>query len=146
MKILMFTWEFPPLISGGLGMACYGMVKALLALGIKIDLVLPTKEAVYFPLRQESDVDTLPAVFMDASMHRKYLNISFSSLHERLEYIGISGRPESYIQLDEIRDYLKEVKKETWQSVTTVKEEQELFADMTAHLIGDEDLVKKVQE
>jgi len=146
MKILMFTWEFPPLISGGLGMACYGMVKALLALGIKIDLVLPTKEAVYFPLRQESDVDTLPAVFMDASMHRKYLNISFSSLHERLEYIGISGRPESYIQLDEIRDYLKEVKKETWQSVTTVKEEQELFADMTAHLIGDEDLIKKVQE
>lgn len=83
MKILMFTWEFPPLISGGLGMACYGMVKALLALGIKIDLVLPTKEAVYFPLRQESDVDTLPAVFMDASMHRKYLNISFSSLQER---------------------------------------------------------------
>lgn len=146
MKILMFTWEFPPLISGGLGMACYGMVKALLALGIKIDLVLPTKEAVYFPLRQESDVDTLPAVFMDASVHRKYLNMSFSSLHERLEYIGISGRPESYIQLDEIRDYLKEVKKETWQSVTTVKEEQELFADMTTHLIGDEDLIKKVQE
>lgn len=63
-----------------------------------------------------------------------------------MEYIGISGRPESYIQLDEIRDYLKEVKKETWQSVTTVKEEQELFADMTAHLIGDEDLIKKVQE
>ncbi|MGI6198450.1 MAG: glycogen/starch synthase [Candidatus Cloacimonadaceae bacterium] len=52
MKVLMFTWEFPPLIAGGLGMACYGMVKAMLAQGIKVDLVLPTKEMVYFPLRK----------------------------------------------------------------------------------------------
>ena len=27
MKILMFGWEFPPHISGGLGTACYGLVK-----------------------------------------------------------------------------------------------------------------------
>ena len=29
MNVLMFGWEFPPNISGGLGTACYGMVKGL---------------------------------------------------------------------------------------------------------------------
>ena len=29
MKVLMFGWEFPPHITGGLGTACYGLTKAL---------------------------------------------------------------------------------------------------------------------
>ncbi|MBN2231922.1 MAG: glycosyltransferase [Deltaproteobacteria bacterium] len=61
MHILMITWEFPPFISGGLGTACYGIARALLNQGVKIDLVLPTREAVYFPLREPADVDRLPA-------------------------------------------------------------------------------------
>lgn len=45
MKILMFGWEFPPSISGGLGMACYGIVQGLLRQSkIDIHLVLPTLE------------------------------------------------------------------------------------------------------
>ncbi|HOZ00877.1 MAG TPA: glycosyltransferase [Candidatus Syntrophosphaera sp.] len=146
MKILMFTWEFPPLISGGLGMACYGMVKALLALGIKIDLVLPTKEMVYFPLREESDVDTLPAVFMDPILNTEYTNQSFSGLHERLDYIGISGRPESYLQLTDLQKFMTAVDRKYWLTETFSQEEHQVWEDMTAHLIGEEDLIKKVQE
>ena len=146
MKILMFTWEFPPLISGGLGMACYGMVKALLALGIKIDLVLPTKEMVYFPLRQESDVDTLPVVFMDTSLQTEYLTYKFTDVHERLEYIGISGRPESYLQLAELQEFTHLVDRKQWSSEISASEERQVWEELTAHLIGDEDLIKKVQE
>lgn len=146
MKILMFTWEFPPLISGGLGMACYGMVKALLELGIKIDLVLPTKEVVYFPLRQVSDVDALPAVFLDQTLHREFQSQKFTSVAERLEYIGISGRPESYIQLDEVRDMMKSFSREQYLREYEVGSEREVWEDMTANLIGDEDLIQKVQE
>ena len=146
MKILMFTWEFPPLISGGLGMACYGMVRALLALGIKIDLVLPTKEMVYFPLREVSDADTLPAVFVDPVLHKEYIRQSFSTLHERLEYIGISGQPESYLRLSELREFTAAVEKEQWESQVSTVQEREVFADVSAHLTGDEDLIKKVQE
>ena len=29
MRVLMFGWEFPPHIAGGLGTACYGMVLGL---------------------------------------------------------------------------------------------------------------------
>ena len=29
MRVLMFGWEFPPHITGGLGTACFGMTKGL---------------------------------------------------------------------------------------------------------------------
>ncbi len=41
MKLLMLGWEFPPHNSGGLGVACYHMAKALAGKGVDIDFVLP---------------------------------------------------------------------------------------------------------
>lgn len=41
MRVLMFGWEFPPHISGGLGSACEGMVRALTARGTEVIFVLP---------------------------------------------------------------------------------------------------------
>lgn len=43
MKILMLGWELPPHNSGGLGVACYYMSKALAQKGVSIDFVLPYK-------------------------------------------------------------------------------------------------------
>jgi len=40
-RVLMFGWEFAPLISGGLGVACAGMVKSLVAQGAHVTFVLP---------------------------------------------------------------------------------------------------------
>lgn len=37
----MFGWEYPPHHSGGLGVACQGLVKGLLQNGVKVTLVLP---------------------------------------------------------------------------------------------------------
>lgn len=42
MKVLMLGWEFPPHISGGLGTACYGIVKGLKTIGgVDVILVVP---------------------------------------------------------------------------------------------------------
>ena len=41
MKVLMFGWEYPPHISGGLGTACYGLTKSLARKGVNIDFVVP---------------------------------------------------------------------------------------------------------
>jgi glycosyltransferase involved in cell wall biosynthesis len=142
----MFTWEFPPLISGGLGMACYGMIKALLGQGIKIDLVLPTKEFVYFPMREPEDADTLPVVFVDAEKQRTFSHVTFNTLQERMEYIGISEQPESYFQLADIKRDSLALKKEYWLSETVSLEEKDLWQEMTTNLIGEEDLIRKVQE
>ena len=39
----MFGWEFPPFNSGGLGVACEGLTKALAASGVDLTFVLPLK-------------------------------------------------------------------------------------------------------
>ncbi|MDO5536867.1 MAG: glycosyltransferase [Desulfovibrionaceae bacterium] len=41
MRVLMFGWEFPPHISGGLGSACEGIVRALTGRGTEVLFVLP---------------------------------------------------------------------------------------------------------
>lgn len=41
MTVLMFGWEFPPHISGGLGTACFGLTKGLMEENTKILFVVP---------------------------------------------------------------------------------------------------------
>ena len=42
MRVLMFGWEFPPHIAGGLGTACYGMTKGLAHAGVDVLFVMPS--------------------------------------------------------------------------------------------------------
>ena len=49
----MLGWEFPPVISGGLGTACKGLTKALSAEGTDILFVLPRSPEIPY----ESDVE-----------------------------------------------------------------------------------------
>jgi len=146
MKVLMYTWEFPPFISGGLGMACYGMVHSLLKLGIKVDLVLPTKDLVYFPLVKESDVDEMPVVYLDQTKQKEFESITFTSIKEKLDYIGVTTHPESYIQLEEITQKMILFKKEEVTGHNLFEDKDLLLKEMIINLIGDEDLIKKVQE
>jgi len=41
MRVLMLGWEFPPFIAGGLGVACYGLTRALDRQGHRVIFVLP---------------------------------------------------------------------------------------------------------
>ena len=40
-KVLMFGWEFPPHIAGGLGTACLGLTKGLAKQGVDVLFVMP---------------------------------------------------------------------------------------------------------
>lgn len=146
MKVLMFTWEFPPFISGGLGMACYGMVRSLLKQGVKVDLVLPTKEMVFFPLRKEDDVDKMPVVYIDKKRQQEFETIQFTSVQEKFEYIGVTTHPESYLMLKDITNYLMILKKDFTTEQLVLTDQEKLLEEVVINLIGDEDLIKKVQE
>lgn len=41
MRVLMFGWEFPPFVAGGLATATVGLVKGLLHVGVDVTLVVP---------------------------------------------------------------------------------------------------------
>jgi hypothetical protein len=162
MRILMLTWEFPPMISGGLGMACYGIVKALLNLGVEIDLVLPTKLAVYFPLRKPEDADLLPVEFFHKQERAEYREETktMTKLEERLKVLGITERPETYINFRDLKDYetLIHYGTEKFSSITAYSEyklyretppvsgEDLMFKNIRDSLIGEEDIFRKVQE
>jgi glycosyltransferase involved in cell wall biosynthesis len=96
MRVLMLTWEFPPFIVGGLGMACYGLVKALLGQGVEVCLCLPTEKRVFFRLVKPEDADTLTPSFASTELERQYVESTFTTLEERLAFLGVRLRPEVY--------------------------------------------------
>jgi glycogen synthase len=145
MKVLMFTWEFPPLISGGMGMACYGMIKSLLKLGVEIDLVLPTREMIYFPLVKVEDVDLLPVVYLDPIRQKEFSEMHFLSMQEKMEYMGMTVHPETYLQMSEIKHF-HGMKTFTTNERNETIEIEKVWLDLALHLMGDEDLFQKVQE
>lgn len=56
MRVLMFGWEFPPHLSGGLGTACEGLVQALTH--DKVDILYVTPYDISYPQESESLVNT----------------------------------------------------------------------------------------
>ncbi|MEX1027570.1 MAG: glycosyltransferase family 4 protein [Candidatus Paceibacterota bacterium] len=48
-RVLMFGWEYPPYNSGGLGVACKGLIEALVADGVEVLFVLPKRIPVSNP-------------------------------------------------------------------------------------------------
>lgn len=142
----MYSWEFPPLIAGGLAMACYGMIKSLLKQGVEVDLVLPTKEMLYFAFRKPSDVDTLPAVFLDPVKQKEQQKIVFETFEERLQYYGVTVYPETYYTPGEVKKWSKVIENIYTQKTVITSLEEKVLHDLNEYLIGDEDIFKKVQE
>ncbi|MGH7821200.1 MAG: glycogen/starch synthase, partial [Candidatus Binatia bacterium] len=79
LRVLTFGWEFAPLLSGGLGVACAGLGRALARLGVRLTFVVPRlPEAVeernlrvlsaraFAPRRETRSVDTLLAPYRTA--------------------------------------------------------------------------------
>ena len=74
----MFGWEFPPNNSGGLGVACYGLTRALAQLGTHVTFVLPARV----------DVDGAP------------VDVAFAS-EAFLDVLGVDTLVQAYISSEE---------------------------------------------
>ncbi len=82
---LMFGWEYPPHHSGGLGVACQGLVKGLLQNGVKVTLVLPhphgQNDGAHMVYPTEDTVSTIlvPSLlqpYETAEQYKQRLNIT----------------------------------------------------------------------
>lgn len=148
MRILMLTWEFPPMIAGGLAMASYGLVKSLLKAGVEIDLFLPTKEFVYFPLRCEDDADSLPFIMLDENYQpskEELITTQFKSVEEKMEYLGVTHVPETYYTPALAIEFTKMISSFHIEK-SEHHSEQNVFENISINLQGEEDIFKKVQE
>jgi glycosyltransferase involved in cell wall biosynthesis len=94
MKVLMFGWEFPPHISGGLGTACYGLTKGLSSFDdIKITFVVPKAWG-------DEDQSAMKLIGAgDVSITRK--KIFFDDLKQKIDYFEVDSVIVPYTDPDE---------------------------------------------
>jgi len=93
MKVLMFGWEFPPHIAGGLGTACYGLTKGLAKNNVEVLFVMPkaSKE------EDETYVKIINAGDVEVSTRHVHLN-TFS---DKVEFLEVESKLVPYIGMDE---------------------------------------------
>lgn len=100
MKVLMFGWEFPPHISGGLGTACYGLTKGLLQNDVEVIFVVPKtfgdEDTRYSRIIGASDVPV--------SNYSGYTDI----LTGKFTSFGINSLIVPYINTEEFQRYSEE--------------------------------------
>ena len=92
MNILMLGWELPPHNSGGLGVACYHMSKALALQGATIDFVVP-----YDAVHPETDFMTIHAATKLEPLARYGLMGAYDSA--QLRQIGLDD-----VDMNDLRD------------------------------------------
>ena len=84
-KVLMFGWEFPPHISGGLGTACFGLVSGLLEHNMEVLFVVPKlfgeEDQSKFRFVNANDV---AVNFSDEHFSENLKKISYLQIHSRI--------------------------------------------------------------
>jgi glycogen(starch) synthase len=93
MRVLMFGWEFPPHISGGLGTACFGLTSSLIQQDVEVVFVVPRlfgqEDKTRFQLISASDT----GINLVASRYQQ--------LKEQLEYIQVESGLLPYTTVEE---------------------------------------------
>ncbi|MBD3626616.1 glycosyltransferase family 4 protein [Cyclobacterium sp.] len=103
MKVLMFGWEFPPHISGGLGTACYGLVKGMAHHKQDLIFVVP---------KLWGDEDPL-AEFVNASdVEIDYRERRFRDIWKNLTYLEVSSFLIPYLSPEEYQNHTERLLKD----------------------------------
>ena len=109
MRVLMFGWEFPPHIAGGLGTACQGLTKGLAKQDVEVLFVMPSASGD----EDTSSVSIINASDVAAFRTLKEIERFAQKVHflkvdsQMIPYIG----PEEYALLSE-KEYMNE--REIW--------------------------------
>lgn len=93
MRVLMFGWEFPPNISGGLGTACFGIAKSMSERGNKIIFVMPkalgNEDNTYAKIVSADQVDVLNT------------STEYQDIYQRLNLLTINSNILPYVSTTE---------------------------------------------
>lgn len=111
MKVLMFGWEFPPHIAGGLGTACFGLTKGMKKQGMDVIFVVPK---AYGDENQES-IRIVNASDVEIDLRAK----GYDSFINQITYIEVNSKLIPYVGED---DYYRLINKESTGNFSYEKE------------------------
>lgn len=101
MKVLMFGWEFPPHIAGGLGTACYGLTKGLALNDVDVTFVMPhavgDEDQRYTKIINASDVE----------VDTRYS--SYFQYRHRTSFIQVNSKLVPYVGLDDYFNVINQI-------------------------------------
>ncbi|MBF0366621.1 MAG: glycosyltransferase family 4 protein [Oligoflexia bacterium] len=105
MRVLMFGWEFPPYISGGLGTACFGLTKQLAKRNVKILFVLPK-------IKGASQVEAAGDITIIGGQN--YLSNEIEEVKKKISFFEkeftVNSPLRPYISYESYKDYLEKIK------------------------------------
>ena len=100
MRVLMFGWEFPPHIAGGLGTACYGMTRGLARNDVEVIFVMPKasgdEDERFVKVVNASDIE---ARYCDSSIE------GADDIMRKISFIHIDSNMVPYISPEEFATY-----------------------------------------
>ena len=100
MKVLMFGWEFPPHIAGGLGTACEGIVKGLAHNGVETIFVMPSASG---------DEDTSSTTIINASdVAVDTVSTSVDEFLGKVKFVHIASNMLPYVDPEEFSSMVEE--------------------------------------
>ena len=100
MKVLMFGWEFPPHITGGLGTACFGLTKGLAKHKVEVLFVVP---------KAYGDEDQESARLINASdISIDYQDEKYKEYWRRITYMEIGSNLIPYVGPEEFKRIIDE--------------------------------------
>lgn len=101
MKILMLGWELPPQNSGGLGVACYHLCKALASNNVDIEFVIPYKSTLDVPFMK-----------ITTAWPKEYENVVRTGLaYDSASYVDTAGDTKHLDIMQQQRLYEESVEK-----------------------------------
>lgn len=131
MKVLMFGWEFPPHISGGLGTACYGLTKGLTEFSdVEVVFVVP---------RAYGDEDQSNMRLVGAntvSISRK--EVFFTDLQQKIDYYEVESGIVPYVDPEEFWKLNRTKHVQTLRFVETDDQGRLAFSGHYGHDLMDE--------
>ena len=131
MKVLMFGWEFPPHITGGLGTACFGITKALSQLGdVDVIFVVPK----FFGGESDQAVELVAAA--DVPIFSKTQENVIQQLSS--EYIEITSNLLPYQNPDDFWVQTRKLNSSKTIVVETTKNDKITFSGKYGHNLIDE--------
>ena len=99
MRVLMFGWEFPPHIAGGLGTACYGIVKGLASNGVETIFVMPSASG---------DEDQSIAKIVNASdVAVDSVSTSVDEFLEKVKFVKIGSNMVPYVDPEDFHEMVE---------------------------------------
>ena len=99
MRVLMFGWEFPPHIAGGLGTACYGIVKGLAYNGVQTLFVMPSASG---------DEDQRAAKIINASdVPVESFDSTVDEFLDKVKFVRIGSNMIPYVDPEEFHEMVE---------------------------------------